>query len=81
VPSSEIDTHIAAAKNAAGQDYRGTFVNLCLPAGGRGAGTVGTRGRTGGGARSGGTGRSGRCTGRAPRSGGAWCSGRRTSDA
>ena len=41
-PASEIDTHIAIAKTAAGQDYRGTFVNLCLtggaPAGGgRGA--------------------------------------------
>ena len=30
-PLSEIDTHIATAKTAAGQDYRGTFVNLCLP--------------------------------------------------
>jgi metallo-beta-lactamase class B len=40
-PSSEIDTHIATAKSAAGLDYRGTFVNLCLPGGagpgGRGA--------------------------------------------
>jgi metallo-beta-lactamase class B len=43
-PASEIDTHIAAARTAAGQDYRATFVNLCLPsppqagrAGGRGA--------------------------------------------
>jgi metallo-beta-lactamase class B len=33
-PTSEIDTHIATAKTAAGQDYRGTFVNLCLPGGG-----------------------------------------------
>ena len=32
-PSNEMDTHIATAKTAAGQDYRGTFVNLCLPAG------------------------------------------------
>ena len=30
-PLSEIDAHIATAKTAAGQDYRGTFVNLCLP--------------------------------------------------
>jgi metallo-beta-lactamase class B len=30
-PSSEIDAHIAAARGAAGQDYRATFVNLCLP--------------------------------------------------
>jgi metallo-beta-lactamase class B len=41
--ASEIDAHIAAARAAAGQDYRATFVNLCLPnapqagrAGGRG---------------------------------------------
>jgi metallo-beta-lactamase class B len=44
VPPSEIDTHIAAAKTAAGQDYRATFVNLCLPGGGpggaRGAGAA-----------------------------------------
>ena len=40
VPVSEIDTHIATAKAAAREDYRGTFVNLCLPGaapGGRGA--------------------------------------------
>ena len=30
-PLSQIDTHIVTAKTAAGQDYRGTFVNLCLP--------------------------------------------------
>ena len=43
-PASEVDAHIAAARIAAGQDYRATFVNLCLPsapqagrAGGRGA--------------------------------------------
>jgi len=29
----EIDSHIAIAKTAAGQEFRGTFVNLCLPAG------------------------------------------------
>jgi metallo-beta-lactamase class B len=33
-PASEIDSHIATAKSAAGQDFRGTFVNLCLPGGG-----------------------------------------------
>jgi metallo-beta-lactamase class B len=40
-PASQIDAHILAAKTAAGQDYRATFVNLCLPsapAGGRGGG-------------------------------------------
>lgn len=39
-PVSEIDTYIAAAKTAAGLDYRATFVNLCFtnppPGGGRG---------------------------------------------
>jgi len=39
---NEIDTHIAAAKTAAGLDYRATFVNLCFsnppPGGLRGAG-------------------------------------------
>ena len=44
-PASEVDTHIATAKAAAGQDYRGTFVNLCLP----GGGPPGGGGRGGGG--------------------------------
>jgi metallo-beta-lactamase class B len=39
--AAEIDSHIAAAKTAAGLDYRATFVNLCfptpLPGGPRGA--------------------------------------------
>jgi len=30
-PANEMDAHIATAKTAAGQDYGGTFVNLCLP--------------------------------------------------
>jgi len=29
--AGEIDAHVAAARAAAGQDYRATFVNLCLP--------------------------------------------------
>jgi hypothetical protein len=37
-PATETDSHIATAKTAAGQDYRGTFVNLCLPGGGPGGG-------------------------------------------
>lgn len=37
-PAAEVDAHIATAKAAAGQDYRGTFVNLCLPGGGPGGG-------------------------------------------
>jgi metallo-beta-lactamase class B len=53
-PSSEIDAHIAAAKTAAGQDYRATFVNLCLPSaprgGGPGAAAAGGRGAAGRGA-------------------------------
>jgi len=55
-PLSEVDTHVATAKAAAGQDYRGTFVNLCLPSappggargnaarGGGGRGAAGARG-------------------------------------
>jgi metallo-beta-lactamase class B len=61
-PVSEMDTHIAAARAAAGLDYRATFVNLCLPganpalanpAAGRagGAGAAGERGARGGGGR------------------------------
>jgi metallo-beta-lactamase class B len=30
-PTSRSDAHIATAKAAAGQDYRATLVNLCLP--------------------------------------------------
>ena len=45
----EMDSHIAVAKTAAGQEFRGTFVNLCLPAGApagaRGAGGQGGAGR------------------------------------
>ncbi len=47
-PVSEVDAHIATAKAAAGQDYRGSFINLCLPSapgGGRGAGGRGAAGR------------------------------------
>src|SRR5215510_8416940 len=48
-PASEVDTHVANARAAAGQDYRGTFVNLCLPSapagGGRGAAGRGAAGR------------------------------------
>jgi metallo-beta-lactamase class B len=46
-PVSEIDTHVAAARAAAGQEYRGTFVNLCLPSAprGGGAGRGGAAGR------------------------------------
>jgi metallo-beta-lactamase class B len=47
-PLSEIDAHIATAKAAAGQEYRGTFVNLCLPSAPRGGGAGGAAGRAGG---------------------------------
>src|SRR5436190_5560761 len=33
-PASEIDAHVAAARAAAGLDFRNTFINLCLAAGG-----------------------------------------------
>ncbi len=43
-PASGIDEHVAAARIAAGLDYRATFVNLCLPrlppGGGRGRGAA-----------------------------------------
>jgi len=37
-PQSDVDAHIAAARAAAGMDFRNTFINLCLPAAGRGGG-------------------------------------------
>jgi metallo-beta-lactamase class B len=43
-PSEQIDSHIAAARAAAGQDYRATFVNLCLPSPPRGGGPGPARG-------------------------------------
>ncbi len=50
-PPSEVETHIATAKAAAGQDYRGTFVNLCLPGGAPGGGARAGGGAPGGGGR------------------------------
>jgi metallo-beta-lactamase class B len=49
-PASDVDSHIATARAAAGQDYRATFVNLCLPAAprGGGAGAAGRGARAGG---------------------------------
>jgi metallo-beta-lactamase class B len=43
-PSTPVDSHIAAARAAAGLDYRATFVNLCLPSAPRGGG-AGAAGR------------------------------------
>jgi metallo-beta-lactamase class B len=37
-PAGDVDAHVAAARAAAGQEYRATFVNLCLPAAPRGGG-------------------------------------------
>jgi metallo-beta-lactamase class B len=34
---SEVDARVAAARSAAGMEFRNTFINLCLPAGGGGA--------------------------------------------
>src|SRR4029453_16804916 len=36
-PAEEADSHIAAARAAAGLDFRNTFINLCLSLDGRGA--------------------------------------------
>src|SRR5687767_1773130 len=48
-PPSDVDAHVAAARAAAGQDFRATFVNLCLPSappgGGRGGAGRGAAGR------------------------------------
>jgi len=41
-PTAQIDAHVAAARSAAGMDFRNTFLNLCIPntGGGRGAGAA-----------------------------------------
>jgi metallo-beta-lactamase class B len=56
-PSDDVNAHVAAARAAAGLDFRNTFINLCLPnAGGPGRGGPGAAGPggAGGGARGGG---------------------------
>src|SRR5688500_17837596 len=59
-PPNEIDAHISAARTAAGQDYRATFVNLCFAGGGPGPANAGARaggpGAANAGARAGGPG-------------------------
>jgi metallo-beta-lactamase class B len=40
-PPTEMDTHVAAARAAAGLEYRATFVNLCLPGANPGAARAG----------------------------------------
>ena len=50
-PVSDIDTHVATARTAAGLDYRATFVNLCFqgaPAPARAGGPAAGRGAAGG---------------------------------
>jgi metallo-beta-lactamase class B len=49
-PQSEVDAHVAAARLAAGMDFRNTFLNLCLPAAGRGGGRGAARAGGGAGA-------------------------------
>jgi metallo-beta-lactamase class B len=61
-PSSEIDGHIATARAAAGQDYRGTFVNLCLPGGSPAAPRGGAGGARGAGGSAAGRGAGGQTT-------------------
>ena len=50
-PTGDVDSHIAAARAAAGADFRNTFINLCLgstpPGGGRGGAGRGAAGRGG----------------------------------
>ena len=46
-PQAEIDAHLAAARAAAGMDYRNTFLNLCVPGGGGPGGVRGAAGRGG----------------------------------
>jgi metallo-beta-lactamase class B len=40
-PGGDVDAHVAAARAAAGLEYRNTFMNLCLPATPRGGGPPG----------------------------------------
>src|SRR5918993_3269758 len=35
-PQTDVDRHLASARAAAGMDFRNSFINLCLPGGGRG---------------------------------------------
>jgi metallo-beta-lactamase class B len=64
-PASEMDAHISAAKSAAGQDYRATFVNLCFS--GANPGLAGAAGRGAGpAARGAGPGAGGRGAGAGP---------------
>ena len=65
-PVGDVDAHIAAARAAAGQDFRATFVNLCLPAAGRGGAGAGAAGARAAGAAAPGRGAPGAAPGRGP---------------
>jgi len=62
-PVSEVDAHVAAARAAAGQDYRATFVNLCFASAPRGGGAGGRAGAVGPPAGRGAAGAAGRAAG------------------
>ena len=44
-PQTDIDMHLASARAAAGMDFRNSFINLCLPGGGRGPAGAAATGR------------------------------------
>ena len=44
-PQTDIDLHLASARAAAGMDFRNSFINLCLPGGGRGPAGAAATGR------------------------------------
>ena len=44
-PPTEAETHMANARAAAGMEFRNTFLNLCVPAGGRAGGGAPAAGR------------------------------------
>ena len=47
-PQTDSDVHLASARAAAGMDFRNSFINLCLPGGGRGPAGAGATGRAAG---------------------------------
>jgi metallo-beta-lactamase class B len=47
-PQTGSDLHLASARAAAGMDFRNSFINLCLPAGGRGPAGAAAAGRAAG---------------------------------
>lgn len=47
-PAPDVEAHVAAARVAAGMEFRNTFINLCLPAAPRGGRARGEAGRAAG---------------------------------